>query len=105
MRSDTSRNTWLNVSATECAPSARMAAEPEIAPATNFDTAIRRLAPAATMTVFLLSEAMPLPGPSRDIRTRAAPEGHRPGRAEAGSLDQGIPRCNPSKVAAVTPGP
>ena len=42
-----SKNTWLTVSATECAPSASSAALPEAIPATNLETAINRLAMSA----------------------------------------------------------
>src|SRR6476620_2649843 len=90
MRSETSRNTWFAVSATECAPSARIAAEPEMAPATNLARAISRFAPAATRTVFLLSEATSAPvfrleprgGPARP--GEASPTSTRGGGCEHG---------------------
>jgi hypothetical protein len=43
------RNTWLTVSATECAPYASRAELPDINPATNLAIAIQKLATKAAM--------------------------------------------------------
>src|SRR3954466_3213481 len=53
-----SRKTWLSVSATEWAASASIELDPLSRPAAALATAMARLAPSATSTVRLLSEAM-----------------------------------------------
>src|SRR5438034_809372 len=55
---ESSRNPWSVVSATECAASASSAADPPSTPAIPLATASVRFAPAATSTVFLLSDAL-----------------------------------------------
>src|SRR4051812_9233292 len=58
------RNSWLAVSATECAVSAAIDADPVISAATPLATAIARLAARATKTVAVLSPPPPLSLPS-----------------------------------------
>src|SRR4051794_40839831 len=91
--SEASRNSWLAVSATECAPSASIAADPLISPAASLAIAIARFAASATSTVLRLSSPI---GPSypgsytashgrREAPARRAARllrGRRPGRAD-----------------------
>src|SRR4051812_35342613 len=56
--SETSRKSWLTVSATECAASASMAFDPPIAPTRPLHTAMLAFAARATYTVFRVCEAM-----------------------------------------------
>src|SRR5436305_11403888 len=55
---DTYRNTWLVVSATECAVSASIAADPLSRPAANLASVTITFDPSATRTVLRLSPAL-----------------------------------------------